>query len=171
MAAVAQPTFVPVPDADRVRPSIPAPIPVHPRTRPAELRSPALPTGRNVGTTGPDQGYALTLAHRLIGRLHLVDGEDRHDVVLGIALLASRRAAMVGRAPSIHDVEVAAGLFGFLADAPADLVAHRRRLFAGVAHDYAGQRALVDSVPDQALRLAPESTKDPEHWHTRLEPT
>lgn len=168
MAAVAQPTFVPVPDADRVRASIPPPVPLRPRLRPAELRSPNPPTGPNVGATGPDQGYALALAHRLAPRLHLVDGEDRHDVALGIALLGAKRASLMGRAPCTYDLEAAAGLFGFLADAPADLVAYRRPRFAGLAHSYDAQRRLADGVPESALRFAPEATADPMLWRIRL---
>ena len=166
---MAQPTFVPVSDADRVRPSIPAPVPLKARTgRPGELRSPTAPVGRGIGTTGPDQGFALTLAHRLAPRLRLADGEDRHDVALGVALLGSRRAALAGRAPSIHDLVVAAGLFGLLAEAPADLVAFRREAFRGLAHSYDAQRALIDAVPEASLRLTPDEASDTVHWRDRL---
>jgi hypothetical protein len=167
---VAQPTFVPVPDADRVRPSIPAPIPLKARAnRPGELRSPTVPTGPGVGTTGPDQGFALTLAARLAPKLHLAAGEHADDLVLGIALVGSRRAALAGRAPSAYDVEVAAGLFGLLDDGcPAGLVAHRREAFRGVAHGYDAQRALVDGVPAEALTLSPDDARDTTTWAERL---
>lgn len=166
---MAQPTFVPVPDTDRVRASIPAPVPLKARSgRPGELRSPTTPSGRGFGTTGPDQGYALTLAHRLAPTLRLVDGEDRHDAALGVALLGARRAALVGRAPSIHDLEVAAGLFGFLSDAPADLIALRRAAFKGVAHSYDAQRALIDAVPVAALGCTPDEALDTTQWRERL---
>jgi hypothetical protein len=132
------------------------------------VRSPVLPSGRGFGTTGPDQGYALTLAHRLAPRLRLADGEDRHDVVLGVALLGARRAALAGRAPSIYDLEVAAGLFGYLADAPEDLVEHRRGLFTGVAHSYDVQRALIDAVPEPSLRLTPSEAIETALWRDRL---
>jgi hypothetical protein len=167
---VAQPTFVPVPDADRVRPSIPAPIPLKARVgRPGELRAPTALSGRGIGTTGPDQGFALTLAHRLAPRLRLLDGEDRRDAALGVALLGARRAALAGRAPSIYDLEVAAGLFGFLADAPEDLVSLRRASFRGVAHSYDAQRALIDGVPELALRCTPEEALDTAQWRERLD--
>jgi hypothetical protein len=170
MQLVAQPTFVPVADADRVRPSIPAPVPVKARAnRPGELRKPGMLPGRGRGTTGPDQGYALTLAHRLAPRLHLAEHEDRHDVALGIALLGAKRAALAGRAPCTYDLDVAAGLFGFLAEAPYELVAFRRHFFEGLAHSYAQQRRLTDAVTPQALRLSPEATRDPEQWRERLE--
>ena len=166
---MAQPTFVPVPDTDRVRPSIPAPVPLKARTgRPGELRSPSTPTGRGYGTTGPDQGYALTLAHRLAPKLRLDGAEDRHDVAIGVALLGARRAALVGRAPSIHDLEVAAGLFGFLSEAPVGLLALRRAAFSGVAHSYDAQRALIDAVPEAALRCSPDEARDTTQWRERL---
>ena len=166
---MAQPTFVPVPDTDRVRPSIPAPIPIKARAnRPGELRSPTAPHGKGVGATGPDQGYAFSLASRLAPRLHLADGEDRRDIALGVALLGSRRAAVAGRAPCSYDLVAAAGLFGFLCEAPAELVAHRRALFKGVSHSYEAQRALVDSVTDDALRQASSETTDLATWRERL---
>jgi hypothetical protein len=167
---VAQPTFVPVPDADRVRPSIPAPVPTRARTgRPGELRTPILPSGPGFGTTGPDTGYALTLAHRLAPRLRLAEGEDRHDVALGVALLGARRAALAGRAPSIYDLEFAAGLLGYLfSEPPEELVAYRRPLLRGVAHSYDAQRALIDAVPPEALRLSPREAIDTAQWRARL---
>jgi hypothetical protein len=166
---VAQPTFVPVPDADRVRPSIPAPIPTKSRAnRPGELRAPTVPHGPGVGTTGPDQGYALSLARRLAPRLRLAGGEDRHDVSLGVALLGSRRAGLAGRAPCSHDLDAAASLFGYLDDAPEDLIAYRRGLFKGVCHSYESQRALVDSVTDDVLLAATTEGIDLVTWGERL---
>jgi hypothetical protein len=166
---VAQPSFVPVADADRVRPSIPAPIPTKARAnRPGELRSPTVPTGPGVGTTGPDQGFALTLAARLTPTLRLVAGEHAADVSRGLALLGSRRAALAGRAPSATDVAVAAGLFGFLDHAPEGLVAHRLVAFRGVAHSYDAERALVDGVPVVALTLTPAAASDTTAWAARL---
>jgi hypothetical protein len=166
---VAQPTFVPVPDADRVRPSIPAPIPTKARAnRPGELRSPTVPRGKGVGATGPDQGYALSLASRLAPRLHLADGEDRHDVAMGVALLGSRRAALAGRAPCSYDLEAAAALFGYLSEAPEDLIAYRRPLFKGVCHSYETQRTLVDSVVDDVLSRAGTEAIDLATWRERL---
>ena len=166
---MAQPSFVPIADSEKVRPSIPAPIPTKARAgRVGELRSPTVAQGNAIGQTGPDQGFALTLAHRMAPRFHLVDGEHRHDAERGVALLASKRAALFGRAPSIYDLEVAAGLFGFLGDAPEDLVAHRKALFSGIGHDYVIQRELVDSVPVEALEVSAADVQDPAEWRMRL---
>lgn len=99
----------------------------------------------------------MALAHRMEPRLVLRPGEIAEDVVLGLALVASRRAARFGRAPCAHDVRFAAALWGFLDQAPPeDLVADRVAAFRGVAHDYAAQRALVDRVPDAVLGRTPE---------------
>jgi hypothetical protein len=150
-----QPSFVPIAEADQVRPALrleqPRPWVAD---RPADVRFPARPGGRQLGSPGPDQGYALRLARRFEGRLRLRTGESADDVLVGSALLASRRSALFGRAPTIHDVETALCLWGFLGDdPPVDLVAQRRLAFSAAAHDYVTQRALVDRVPEAAIRL------------------
>ncbi|HUZ10758.1 MAG TPA: hypothetical protein VMU76_11400 [Acidimicrobiales bacterium] len=150
-----QPSFVPIAEGDQVRPALRLRVPGHwLPSRPADLRPPGQPTGRGFGKPGPDQGFALRLARRLEDRLRLSAGESAEDVIVGCALLASRRAGSAGRAPSVHDVKAALALFGFLADAPADLVAERTARFRSVAHEYTAQRRLVDSVPEDALRLS-----------------
>ncbi|MGH8981040.1 MAG: hypothetical protein ACRDWE_08475 [Acidimicrobiales bacterium] len=153
-----QPSYVPIAEADQVRPSLQLEAPrVWVSDRPAELRFPVRPGGPHLGTPGPDQGYALRLARRAEGALVLEPGESPEDVVVGVALLASRRAALFGRAPTIFDVQTALALWGFVAhDASESLVAARRRAFSGVAHDYSAQRALVDRVPEDFIRRGAE---------------
>jgi hypothetical protein len=152
-----QPSFVPITDADQVRPALQlrAPGSWQPE-RPAELTLPSPSSARWHGTPGPDQGYALRLARRFEGRLVLTPGETADDVLLGCALLAARRSALLGRAPTVYDLEVALGLFGYLGPAPSELVAYRSEAFRGVAHDYDVQRELVDGVPESALLLSPD---------------
>jgi hypothetical protein len=150
-----QPSFVPIAEADQVRPALRLEPPrrwvAH---RPAELRFPVHPGGPGRGRPGPDQGYALGLARRFEGRLRLREGESPADALAGAALIASRRSALYGRAPTVFDLEAALALWGFLADdPPADLVAARRAAFSGASHDYVVQRALVDRVPEHALRM------------------
>jgi hypothetical protein len=108
-----------------------------------------------VGTPGPDAGFALRLAHRYEDELRLGEGETAHDALVGCALIAARRAALVGRAPCIYDVQVALALWGFLIDAPQELRDARRAAFSAVSHDYVAQRALVDAVSEETLRLTP----------------
>lgn len=152
-----QPSFVPIAEADQVRPALRLEMPLAWKAdRPADLHTPGQPSGRRLGTPGPDQGYALHLARRVEPTLVLDDGEHAEDVTLGVALVASRRAAMFGRAPSIHDVRAVVTLFGFDGGAPDAMRVARASVFGGVSHDYDRQRALVDLVPEDTLRLTSE---------------
>jgi hypothetical protein len=153
-----QPTFVPIAEADQVRPARHLHVPeAWTPSRPAELRTPRYPPGRAIGIPGPDSGFALRLAHRFADDLVLGEGETAHDVVLGVALIASKRAALLGRAPSVYDVRHALELWCFLDnDAPTELRQARRTAFSAIAHDYVAQRQLVDSVPEDVLGLSPE---------------
>jgi hypothetical protein len=152
-----QPTFVPITEADQVRPALHLDVPgAWTTSRPAELKTPIAPKGRSIGTPGSDAGFALRLAARFAHDLKLREGENEHDVVLGCALIAARRAALFGRGPSIYDVQVALGLWGFLRqDIPAEVVRVRRQAFSSVSHDYVAQRSLVEAVPEASLRLTP----------------
>jgi hypothetical protein len=117
-----------------------------------------LPMGGLFGFQGPDQGYALQLAERFRDRLVLRDGEDADDVLAGAVLVATRRASLFGRAPVVHDLQLALEVFGFLrADPDADLVDRRRQWFEGLAnpHHYHEALALVSLVPEATLRHAP----------------
>jgi len=155
-----QPTFVPIAEADQVRPARHLHVPeIWVADRPAELVGPTMRKGANLGTPGPDSGFALRLSHRFEDQLQLSDGESAHDVLLGVALVASKRAALFGRAPCVYDVRLALNLWGFLDDAPADVRETRRVLFSSISHDYVAQRALVDSVPEETLRLGPDEVR------------
>ncbi|HEX3333738.1 MAG TPA: hypothetical protein VHS57_05310 [Acidimicrobiales bacterium] len=155
-----QPTFVPIAEADQVRPARHMHVPGSWTTsRPAELVVPEARRGRGLGTPGPDSGFALRLAKRFEHDLKLSDGESEHDVVLGVALIASKRSAFFGRAPSVYDVHFGLSLWGFLDDVPAGLQEVRREAFSSLSHDYVAQRALVDAVPDEMLGLSPEQVR------------
>lgn len=153
-----QPSFVPIAEADQTRPALRLETPrAWVADRPAELRFPARPGGRHLGTPGPDQGFALRLARRFEDRLRLHAGEHAADVLVGCAILASRRSGLFGRAPSVHDLEAALALWGFLRDdAPAELVAVRQLAFSAAGHDDVTQRALVDRVPETVIRMRPD---------------
>jgi hypothetical protein len=156
-----QPTFVPIAEADQVRPARHLHVPGSwTPTRPAEAQAPAVRRSRIVGTPGPDSGFALRLAKRFEHELQLDEGESAHDVLLGVALVAAKRAALFGRAPSVYDVRFALNLWGFLQDEPAERRAERKAVFSGVSHDYVAQRALVDSVPEETLSLSPEEAEE-----------
>jgi hypothetical protein len=156
-----QPEHIPVVHSDRVRPVERLPVPpAWTQDRPSDLVDLAPPKGRLLGRPGPDVGYGLLLIKRLDGRLELGEGDSHHDALSGAFAVGSARAALFGRAPVIHDFELAYTLFGFFGGAPDDLVARRRLLFAGVAHDYGEQRRLVDAVPETTLRLSPDEVRD-----------
>jgi hypothetical protein len=149
-----QPSFVPISGQDQVRPSLHLEAPRRwTSNRVAEQVYPARTGGARRGTPGPDQGYALRLAHRFADRLQLGEGEHAEDVLVGCALLAARRAGMFGRAPSVYDLEAAFAVWGFFGPVPEGLLERRRMAFSSASHDYAIQRDLVDRIPDAALRL------------------
>jgi hypothetical protein len=151
---MAQPDYVPLVTTDRVRPSSRLSIPGHwSQDRPAELTSLRQPTGANMGATGPDLGFGIKLANRVAERAVLAEGEHVADMVAGCFACGARRSSHFHRAPVIYDMEWAFTLWGFMPGAPDDLVQFRRPLFAGVDHDYARRRALVDRVPADVLPL------------------
>ena len=152
-----QPSYVPIVEADQVRPASRLHTPREWRQeRVAELAGPEQPRGKDFGTPGPDQGYALLLAHQLFeDRLVLSPGVTAEDALTGAAAVASARAALFGRAPVAPDVAMALELFGFLGAPPDDLVAWRTPLFQAAAHRVEVQRHIVESVPEPTLRLTP----------------
>lgn len=155
---MAAPDYVPAPVDDTARVYHSPPWRPDPwADRPAEIAG-RQPLGSRLGTPGPDQGYALHLGERMRGRLSLTLDESEDDALAGCIAIGMRRSALFGRAPVIHDLTVALTLWGFLGDAPTDLVAVRTRVFAAVAHThhYMERRAIVDSVPEDVLRLSPE---------------
>ncbi|HEX4218781.1 MAG TPA: hypothetical protein VHZ02_10460 [Acidimicrobiales bacterium] len=155
-----QPSFVPIVEADQVRAAYRLHVPgIWTQSRPSELRTTKPPTGPMLGTPGPDQGYALKLARRFEDRLQLVEGESLEDAMAGATAVAMRRAARFGRAPSIHDLTFAYTLWGFLGDAPDDLIAERTKLFRSASHHYELQRKIADLVRDETLRLTPEQVR------------
>lgn len=129
--------------------------------RPGELRG-GQPRGDRLGNQGPDQGYVLQLVRRFSGKLNLTSGEHERDALAGAAGIALKRASLFGRAPVVHDLTVALTIFGFLGDAPAELVALRKGLFEEVwhPHHYAEQRRIADLVPGHVLRMSPQQVTE-----------
>ncbi|GAC1534884.1 MAG: hypothetical protein NVS3B12_16300 [Acidimicrobiales bacterium] len=154
---MAQPQYVPVTPRERVRVSERLPTPDGwIADRVAEVRhNGAQPVGPQFGVAGPDQGYALKLAHHLQHRVILGSGEHFEDAAAGCLGVALRRAARYGRSPVIGDVELAFAVWGFLADAPRELIEFRRPLFEAVSHHYNDLRALAERVPASTLEMTP----------------
>ena len=133
------------------------------------------PVGDLLGSPGPDQGYALRLARLLEPELHLTEHEHAKDALAGIVAIGLKRASVLGRAPVIHDLRIAATIFGFLDPSPdRELVSLRHRLFEEVSHfhHYMELRRLVDMVPASVLRLTPAQVTDRYRagWREQLAP-
>jgi len=157
---MAAPDYVPVTLADQPRQDEPAKPPDSWwADRPGDL-GPRQPVGPKLGRQGPDQGYALSLAHRFVDKLYVFEGERKDDAVAGCVAVALKRASLFGRAPVIHDLDLAFRLFGFVGTAPPDLVEFRRPRFEAARHHYWDQRAIVDLVPEATLRLTPAQVRD-----------
>ena len=121
------------------------------------------PQGDLLGNQGPDQGYALKLARLLEPELQLGEGEHARDALAGIVAVGLKRASILGRAPVIHDLRIAATVFGYLdSDADPDLVQLRAELFEEVGHfhHYMELRHIADLVPADVLRLTPAEVTD-----------
>jgi hypothetical protein len=156
---VAAPEYVPQPPVQQVR-SYESP-PRRPDSwrpsRPGDIPT-GQPRGDRFGNPGPDQGYVYVLARRFEGQLQLASDEREEDAIAGCIGVALKRASLLGRAPVLHDLTVAFTVWGYLGDAPPDLIAYRQPLFEEVAnpHHYAEQRRVVDLVPEEVLRLSPQ---------------
>ncbi len=156
-----QPSFVPIVEADQVRSAYRLQVPnIWTQSRPSELRGSTQPPGRQLGSPGPDQGFALKLARRFEERLVLADGESAEDAIAGCTAVAMRRCASFGRAPAVYDLAFGFTIWGFLGGAPEDLVQGRGPLFRSAGHHYTAQRAIADAVADHALRLNPEQVAE-----------
>jgi len=66
------------------------------------------------GTQAPGEGFALTIAARECAKLEFDHEHDRHDVALGVGLVAAKRASLIGRGPQLGDVRAAMNLFGLI---------------------------------------------------------
>ncbi len=151
-----QPSFVPVADAGAVRRTMATETPQIGRPKKAGLLgSPTVDSGSGRGSTGPDGGFALTLAQRALLHATISNDESHHDLEVGIAALAAKRAAICGRAPCVSDVDVALDLFELRVEPSDRVVADRRIRFSGLGHSYVALRRFVDAVPDRSLRQAP----------------
>ncbi|HSH61133.1 MAG TPA: hypothetical protein VK988_16140, partial [Acidimicrobiales bacterium] len=116
---------------------------------------------------GPDQGYGMLLAEQFEERLELAEGERAEDAIAGCLGVGLRRASVYGRAPVKPDMELAFTVWGFLGDAPEELVRMRKSLFQGTAKAYLDQRAIVDRVAESTLRSTPAEVREQlrSDWH------
>ena len=101
------------------------------------------------GTPAPGAGYALTITQRALAPLVFAHDHDRSDVATGVALVAMKRASLVGRGPTLEDVRVVLNLFNLRRATLLDRALTRP--FVGLAHSYVAQRRFVDAVRDEQL--------------------
>lgn len=127
-----------------VRPTVATATPEIGRAKKAGLLR-HVPSIVGAGTQAPGEGFAMTLAERECKELH-VEGVDHHDLVVGIGLVAAKRASLAGRGPTVYDVRAALDHFGLRHHGSATTAA-----FVGIAHSYAAQRRFVDSVTEEQL--------------------
>jgi hypothetical protein len=141
--------------------------------RPGEIAG-FQPHGARLGSPGPDQGFAIKIANSLRPKLHLLPGENEDDVVQGCLGVALRRASVFSRAPVVHDLTIAFGVWGFFAEAPPqELIDLRMPLFEGLRHvaqHYTESRVVVDHVPTDTLRKTPAQVEAafPAEWRSLL---
>jgi hypothetical protein len=141
---VTQPTFSPVTRSGEVRLTVATATPEIGRAKKAGLLR-HVPSIAGAGTQAPGEGFAMTLAERECAELH-VEGVDHHDLVVGIGLVAAKRASLAGRGPTVYDVRAALDHFGVRSPDSGD-----GAVFAGLAHSYVAQRRFVDSVTEEQL--------------------
>ena len=87
-----------------------------------------------MGHQGPDQGFALRLRWAFRDQLRINETEHLEDVESGCVQIALKRASIYGRAPVVHDLEIAYRIWGFLDDdADPQLIKDRSQRFEGVS--------------------------------------
>jgi hypothetical protein len=112
-------------------------------------RSAHPPQGPGYGTPAPGEGYALTMSARECSKLVYQHPHDREDVTIGVAVVAAKRASLIGRQPTLSDVHVAMDYFGLRTTSPVSRVTTKP--FRGLAHSYVAQRQFADAVPSEQL--------------------
>src|SRR5579863_7818883 len=118
----------------------------------------AVPAAGQVGrgTQAPGEGFALTIAARECAKLEFEHEHDRHDVALGVGLVAAKRASLIGRGPQLGDVHAVMNLFALRGAKVID--DSLSRPFRGLAHSYVLQRRLVDAVDGDELVATNDAT-------------
>ena len=107
------------------------------------------------GTPAPGAGYAFTITQRALAPLVFAHDHDRSDVATGVALVAVKRASLVGRGPTLEDVRIVLNLFNLCGASVLDR--SLTRSFVGLAHSYVAQRRFVDAVRDEQLLPTPRA--------------
>ncbi len=149
---MAQPPNIEIELAD-LPPAEPEPEPSRwTQNRPGEITSPAEAVwGGPFGHPGPDSGYALKLVD-----LVDFDRSDGDELDRVVAAVAAARAAVIGRGPTLRDVEAALTILGLRPDGlPDDVVEklseRRRQALHHAAHERDKGRWLLEQIPNDLL--------------------
>lgn len=111
------------------------------------------PVGGLFGNTGPDPGWAL----RLLSEFDLIsDDPNLKSIVTGLTMA---RAAILGRASVLGDIEVALILCGQDANAPQWVLDRRERWLAAAPHDKRPGETAVAEVDRDLLIRAPDEIR------------
>jgi hypothetical protein len=122
--------------------------------RPGDMTSPAeVSWGGAFGTTGPDAGYAKRLV--ATRTFEVLAGETVADVRRAVMVLAAARAARLGRAPMMDDVEAAEAALGVGAHDPS----WRLPWTVGMAHSRHAPQQLVAATDLTALAAPAETIR------------
>ena len=107
------------------------------------------PGGGLYGTTGPDPGWGV----KLVNNAELPDDDpDLRKVLAGLVLA---RAAALGRAPVLEDLEVALILCGYDEDSPEWVVERRQRWLEAAPHEQRSGATAVAEVEKVNLIMDP----------------
>jgi hypothetical protein len=137
-------------------------------TKPGMINSPEeKPSGGLFGYTGPDPGWAL----RLLAGYELPSPDP--DLASVVAGLTMARAAALGRAALVEDIEAALVMCGYGEDAPAWVIERRQTWLAAAPHDKRpGETAVADvdidvlvNKPDQIRYVLQRSEAPPRREH------
>lgn len=131
--------------------------------RPGEIVPDEMPQGGLYGNHGPDIGYAYSLVHLVSDKVKVNAGEHREDAEAGGIAVAMRRAARLGRAPILADLDVAFTIWGFYDDQPpSGLRVLRAEMFEGARgelHGYDLRREIANVVSEHALSMTPAAVR------------
>jgi hypothetical protein len=123
-------------------------------TKPGVITSPdQVPRGGRFGAAGPDAGWAL----HLLSMSELPEDDPNLRGVL--AGLMTARAAALGRAPIMEDLEVALVLCGYGFEASPELMAKRERWKAAVHHESRPGQTAVSEVDRELMLNKPEQVR------------
>ena len=166
---MAAPPYVPVPLTPRIRRgdefSVGPPRPLPPR--PAEVAS-CSPQPPGFGVACPDGGFALRLVEARQGSLTLGPGERTADACAAIAAIGLRRAALLGRAPVLADVDIGRAVLGYDA-APSPLLCQWRRDHVDGAARRVDVRQQLADAAQLGLDLVPgPSREQTEGWRAQF---